>query len=117
MLIIDPNHILQERRQWTPEHRLCAAVLEEAISSYQKNVFAEKKAQRRLFLDAEQWFRNNHTHWPFSFLRVCEVLNLNPDYVREGLMQWKTRSEVSEETAPPPLAAPITSVESFEATG
>ena len=27
--------------------------------------------------------------WPYSFVNICEILNLNPGYLRGGLQQWK----------------------------
>ncbi len=121
MLLVDPDHILPgqllDRYQWTPEHRLCAAVLEEAVSCFQKYVFATAKEQRRLFLDAEQWLRNNDRRWPFSFLRVCEVLSLNPAYVREGLARWRKQNERARAHPSTTLADTPTGAGLFRAAG
>jgi hypothetical protein len=42
-----------------------------------------------MFQDAEEWILEKDTDWPFSFETICEVLGLNPDYVRQGLVRWK----------------------------
>jgi hypothetical protein len=37
--------------------------------------------------EAEEWFLSNEAHWPFSFLNICSVLNLEPQYIRRGLQR------------------------------
>ena len=42
-----------------------------------------------LFQQAEQWFLEKDSGALFSFVSICETLQLNPDYIRQGLMVWK----------------------------
>ncbi len=75
-----------------PEYGLVQAVLREAIREYQK--FAGKRGRRgsRLFREVRQWFSENDTHWDFSFINVCQILDLEPAYIRTGLKLWSDRN-------------------------
>src|SRR5690606_11552529 len=77
---------LPTARAWTPELRLAAGVLGQAMAdirwrradgadSYEVNA-------------ALRWVRKDDTSWPFSFLRVCELLQLDPDWVRGRVARW-----------------------------
>ena len=70
------------------EMRLILAVLEDAINAYQDNLFALNKKRIQLFRDAEDWFFSNDASWIFSFESICSILNLDPDYFRQGLRRW-----------------------------
>jgi len=71
------------------ERRLMLAVLEDAVSCFQKNVGASQSRQRRTFAEAEEWFNDRDGSWPFSFEAVCVVLGYDSDYFRGRLMRWK----------------------------
>ena len=72
-----------------PEKKLMLAVLEDAIACFQKYVFARDGKGRMLFQEAEDWVQEKNGDWLFSFANVCETLGFNPDYLRQGLTQWK----------------------------
>jgi hypothetical protein len=72
-----------------PEKKLLLAVLEDAISCFQKYVFTREGKGRVLFQDAEQWILQKDSDWLFSFTNVCEMLGFDADYLRDGLMRWK----------------------------
>lgn len=59
------------------ELRLLAAVLMRAICDAHGMVGGLSKAQRRV---AKEWFRNPDDS-PFSFVWICEMLNLKPENV------------------------------------
>lgn len=44
-----------------------------------------------MFCEAEEWILEEDGDWPFSFENVCEVLGLNPRYVRQGLIRWRNK--------------------------
>lgn len=72
------------------ERRLMLAILEDAIMCYQKYAGATRPRSRRLFQEAENWlFREVPSSWPFSFIAICEVFDLNPAYFRERLRTWR----------------------------
>jgi hypothetical protein len=72
-----------------PEYRLIVAVLEDAIDCYQKHLFAREPKARQLFEDAAEWIGSDDRSWPYSFVSICDILNLNPHYVRGGLEGWR----------------------------
>lgn len=72
-----------------PEKRLMLAVLEDAIGCFQHCFLARDEKGKGLFRDAEEWIMEENNHRLFSFENVCEVLGLNPNYVRQGLNRWK----------------------------
>jgi hypothetical protein len=80
------------RRQLEPEKKLMLAVLEDAVACFQRFVFAEKRKQRTLFNEAEDWIRSENSDHVFSFENICAALRFNPAYVRKGLLRWKTRT-------------------------
>ncbi|HYJ15337.1 MAG TPA: hypothetical protein VE170_07590 [Candidatus Limnocylindria bacterium] len=65
------------------------AILEEAIKTYRMNVSAKGGRDYRLFLDVQTWIMARNDDWLFSFENICEVLGLDPDFVRSGLTRWK----------------------------
>ena len=71
------------------ERRLMVAVLEDALHCYQKYVDSEDPRHRQLFAEAEDWIDADEQTWFFSFPNVCHTLDLDPDYVREGLHKWR----------------------------
>src|SRR3989338_2740278 len=72
-----------------PELHLVLMILQDAVDCFQKYLFASTAEKRREFDDAERWILSNDREWPFSFNNVCNLLNINPDYLREGLIKWK----------------------------
>jgi hypothetical protein len=82
---------LKQRSQSCGERRLMAAILEDAIDCFQKYLWAKDNRSRNLRLEAENWFLSDDDSWPFSFINVCHALDLEPGFIRRGLMGWKER--------------------------
>ena len=80
---------LKQRSQVCGERRLMAAILEDAIDCFQKYLWAKDNRSRNLRQEAENWFFSDDDSWPFSFINVCEALDLEPDFLRRGLTAWK----------------------------
>lgn len=74
-----------------PEIRLMLAVLEDAINCYQDNIFALNKKRIQLYKEAEEWFMSDDASWIFSFESICSLLNLEPNYFRQGLYRWTAK--------------------------
>lgn len=68
-----------------PEKALLLAILEDAIHCFQKYRTAEDRVGRERFHDAKTWIMDGGNDWIFSFDTVCELLRLDPQYVRRGL--------------------------------
>jgi hypothetical protein len=73
------------------EAALAYAVLEDAFNCFIKQFMEPSPRARRLAEEAEEWFVSEDERWPFSFINVCCVLGINPEYVRKGLKQWRQR--------------------------
>ncbi|HEV8722107.1 MAG TPA: hypothetical protein VGW77_15910 [Candidatus Binatia bacterium] len=82
---------LRRKSLLEPEKRLMLAILEDAISRYQENMFSQDKRGKRHFREVEEWIADADSDWIFSFENVCESLGLNPAYVRKGLLRWKEK--------------------------
>jgi len=73
------------------EKRLVLSVLEDAVECYMKCIDSATNKGQRLFRDAEEWINLEDKKWVFSFDNVCEMLDVNPEYLRRGLRDWKSR--------------------------
>ena len=73
------------------EKRLVLSVLEDAVECFMKCIDSSTNKGQRLFRDAEVWIALEDKKWLFSFDNVCEALDIDPDYLRRGLREWKTR--------------------------
>jgi hypothetical protein len=86
------------------EIRLMLAVLEDAINCYQDNIFAVNKKRIQLFKEAEEWFMNEDASWIFSFVSICSILNLEPDYFRVGIKRWTAKHKAARKAIPSNVA-------------
>ena len=86
------NDRFRRRRQLDGERRLMLAVLEDAVEMYRKHCGPRPGRNRQLFLDAEEWIENDDRTWVFSFLNLCDVLELDAEYLRRGLRALKARA-------------------------
>jgi hypothetical protein len=73
------------------EKELMLAVLEDAINSFQTYIAADNEKERKQFQEAQEWILGKNEDWLVSFDNVCEVLDLDPSYVRRGLTAWAKR--------------------------
>ncbi len=91
---VSPAQYLETVRRKThleADQELMFAVLEDAITCFQVHFAARDKKKTRLFREAEKWILlQEKSNWPFSFDNVCENLGLNPGYIREGLLHWRS---------------------------
>jgi hypothetical protein len=78
----DPSTSLASRR---PEAELMRAVLEDALLCFQRGLIRQGRRVQRLAREAKEWLFSDDTNWPFSFVSICAVLGLEPDYIRRGL--------------------------------
>lgn len=71
------------------ERALMQAVLVDAITCFQKQFVDKSQRTQRLASEAEAWLFSDERHWPFSFLNICGVIGLDPEYLRRGLIRWR----------------------------
>jgi hypothetical protein len=70
----------------TNQKDLAAGVLKQAGQDLRRFNGATTRIERELYLDAYRWVISDDCAWPFSFLNVCQLLNLAPDIVRLELL-------------------------------
>ena len=68
------------------ERELMLAVLSDAIECYWKYQKSAKRSAIRLYQDAKKWIFAEDDSLPFSFNVVCETLELEPGYIRRGIL-------------------------------
>jgi len=71
----------------TAEHRLLAAVLEDAVATLTTDQRRCSKRQQREFRDAFAWMNNYGEDSVLSFVSICDALAIDPDYLRQGLLR------------------------------
>jgi hypothetical protein len=74
-----------------PEKKLMLAILEDGLACFQKYIFAQSQNGRKLFEEAEDWMLEENGDRLFSFENICEVLGLDPRYLRQVALRWKER--------------------------
>lgn len=99
--VILPSQFFATVRRRAPsqigERQLLTAVLEDAVLCFQKHALDSSPRQRRLFEEAQEWLMHGEDvtekreSLGLSFEYICEVLDLNPDYLRRGLNLWRER--------------------------
>ena len=75
------------------ERLLMLAVLEDAIDCYQKYAFSRDPRGKQMFDEAGEWVSSNDRGWLFSFENICDTLEINADYVRRGLDEWRAQGQ------------------------
>ena len=88
--LVLPQQYAASYRPLTGSQRLMAAVLEDAIALVcrpPKPRSGEAGSQMALIRDAARWFRADDRRSAFSFLRVCEALDLDPFSIRRLVLR------------------------------
>src|SRR6266851_6995314 len=70
----------------TSQKDLAAGVLKQAAQDLRRFHGATSAIERELYLDAYRWVISDDCSWPFSFLNVCQLLNLAPESLRQELL-------------------------------
>jgi hypothetical protein len=96
---------VRRRTQVEGERRLMMAILEDAVDVYRKQIGARDPRGRQLFRDAEEWIQDTERTWLFSFENICDVLEIDADYIRRGLRQWRDRTRAGRRGEVVPLRA------------
>jgi hypothetical protein len=115
--LLEPNTILpiqffsqRGTSRWTGEQRLMAAILEDAIAVYSKSSAPKGSKARQVLRETERWLRSRDRTWTFSFLRVCEMLSLDPVAILRALRERRDRQSAqvaSPETIPTGFATEV----------
>jgi hypothetical protein len=70
----------------TNQKDLAAGVLKQAAQDLRRFHGATSAIERELYLDAYSWVISDDCSWPFSFLNVCQLLDLAPESLRQELL-------------------------------
>ena len=70
----------------TSQKDLAAGILEQAALDLRRFHGGTSAIEREFYLDALRWVTSDDCSWPFSFLNVCQVLNLAPESLRQELL-------------------------------
>ena len=73
------------------EKRLAAAVLEDAVHTFQRTRGSKDYHSRVLYWEAETWFGSGDRRSLFSFENVCSILGLRSIDIRRLLQRWIER--------------------------
>ncbi len=91
-------HPAQFRDIWngeghSPERELAAAVLDAAAADLRNYRYARRRRRQRLYWQAYDWVASENRDWPFTFVNICEFLQLSPAAMRERLLQPSIHAE------------------------
>src|SRR5438034_11736903 len=70
----------------TSRKDLAAGILKEAGLDLRRFHGATSEIDREFYLDAYRWVISDDCSWLFSFLNVCQLLDLIPETVREEVL-------------------------------
>ncbi len=71
--------------------RLMFAILADAIRCFQTKSGAHDAAGRRQFAEAKSWILSDEENGVFSFIGVCDALDIDPGSLRKWLLRWQER--------------------------
>lgn len=72
------------------EKRLMLAVLEDALDCYRKYATAREGMGLQMFRDVDVWITSRDRRWFYSYENICDTLEIDPDYLRDGLARWRS---------------------------
>ena len=70
----------------TSRRDLADGILKQAALDLRRFHGANSAVEREFYLDAHRWVTSDDCSWPFSFLNVCQALDLPPETVREDML-------------------------------
>ena len=70
----------------TNQKDLAAGILKQAAQDLRRFHGATSAVERELYLDAHRWVVSDNCSWPFSFLNVCQLLNVEAESLRRELL-------------------------------
>src|SRR6267143_1405600 len=68
------------------QKELAAGILKQAALDLRRFHGGTSAVEREFYLDAYRWVMSDDCSWPFSFLNVCQALDLIPETVRQEVL-------------------------------
>ncbi|MCS6925038.1 MAG: hypothetical protein NZ578_03950 [Candidatus Binatia bacterium] len=87
--------------------RLLLAVLQDAVACWFRYQHARNARGQRLFRETHDWFWATEQDSLFAFEHICAQLQLDPDYIRQGLLRWQPSSTGTGRPRPPLRSEPV----------
>jgi hypothetical protein len=88
-----------QSRPETGEMRLALAILEDALRCAMRHHDSRITEQRIAAREAMEWIRSDDDSPPFTFVRVCQLFDLDPDWIRDTLHRHLFQTNVRHEAA------------------
>lgn len=73
---------------WSREKKLAAASFTSALINIRDYAGATHGVRRREVAQDVAWVMSEDTEWPYSFVRLCELFAIEPDWVRARVQEW-----------------------------
>lgn len=76
---------------WTPEKRLAAAVLRDALLGVRNASSGshERKTRRHEVSEDLRWIYSDDMTWPYAFVPLCHEFGIEPSWVRRMVRRWQ----------------------------
>ena len=71
---------------WSPEKKLAAAVLRDALIAVRQNAGEPRK--RRWLAQDLAWISSDEVNSTFAFVPLCELFGFDPAWVRAAVARW-----------------------------
>ena len=85
--------VLDQRRKRSASERLAVAVVSQAVNDVALYHSTRYSWAQRVYRDAWRWIFSDDRVNTFSFLNLCEAVDLSPGKVRSGINQIIRRNE------------------------
>jgi hypothetical protein len=79
-------NVADDQQFETSRRDLASGILKQAALDLRRFHGASSAVEREFYLDAHRWVTSDDCSWPFSFLNVCQTLNLAPGTVRGDVL-------------------------------
>lgn len=79
---------LPQQSLWSREKKLAAAAFTAALINVRDNAHSTNRRRQREVLQDVAWVESDDAEWPYSFLRLCELFSLEPQWVRTRVQNW-----------------------------
>ena len=70
----------------SPEEALAIGMLSQAAHDLRRYHRAACGMERELYLDAQSWIIIDDFEWPYSFVNICQILQVSPESIRTELL-------------------------------
>jgi len=88
-LLPDQLIVLKRLQRLQPEARLALAVLEDAAETLRTTHGAMTLRAQMLASQTWRWVISDDDYHPFAFRMICQHLELDADWLQQGLARWR----------------------------